>query len=390
MLHHIIVLTPVYVSLFWALVLLCNRYSFNRPRFWLGIFMLMAACLYGSHALYFSGAVQAYLRVDFIYVFSALSVYPLYYIYVRLLACDVRLKRSYAWHLLPAVLLSLAMFLLSSVSSQDEKQMYFDVVLVTQQFPAPGLPGIVRGMAVVFLLTRFIFGFQVIYYLIRGYWLVRKYDQRIANFYSNIEGRKLLWVRMLTISLFLASIASSVANILGRGLFLKHDLLLAIPSGIFSTLLFVIGFLGGKQDYNIRALKQDEEEAPCDTKPGESKKNSLKADLLESLVRENIYLNADLRICELCKKLNTNRTYLSNLINDEFNLSFSDFINRYRVEHACRLIEADADGRFSLETIAAESGFGSVSSFNRAFKKEKGITAGQFRRKLPEKSSRLN
>jgi len=80
--------------------------------------------------------------------------------------------------------------------------------------------------------------------------------------------------------------------------------------------------------------------------------------------------------------LRTNRTYLSKLINEDFNLSFSDFINQYRVTYACELIMQDKQDRFSQTFIAEQSGFGSLSSFNRAFKKEMGVTPGEYRKTL--------
>ena len=380
MIREIIVFTPIYVALFWAVVFLSNTFAANKARFWLGIFMFVVAVLYACHAGYFLGYADFYLSVDSLYLLAGLSVFPLYYLYVRLLTCDVDLKIRYLVHVLPALVLGISLFVLSQKASTAERQLYFNDVLIGNKRPANDAPEMVRMMALVFFSSRIVFGLQVIGYLAGGYFLARKYDHRIANFYSNTEGKQLIWVKLLTISFLLTSIASSVVNILGRGLFLHNDLLLAIPSVLFSSLFFIIGLQGNKQDYTIKTLVADESEDQLPVKEFENPKNDeLKEALIQVLETDKIYLSSELRITELCRRLSTNRTYLSNLINNEFELSFNDLINLYRVQHAMCLIETDKSNDLSLADIAIASGFGSVSSFNRAFKKVSGVTAGQYR-----------
>lgn len=71
-------------------------------------------------------------------------------------------------------------------------------------------------------------------------------------------------------------------------------------------------------------------------------------------------------------------TYLSRLFRAELGTSFTQFLNRVRVEHADRLIVATD---LPLSRIAAESGFTSQSYFNRVFKSLTGQTPGQARRR---------
>lgn len=381
MLREVIVLTPVYVSLFWSVVFLTSKFSHNRARHWLGIFMLMVALLYSCHAGFFMGYSDFYLKIDSLYLLFGLSVFPIYYIYVRLLTCDIGLRWSYLVHFIPPVFLAIILFLLSLLASPEERQAYFSQVLVQNQWPAEHYTGIVRSMGLVYFLSRVIFGIQVVGYLVSGYLLARKYDHRIADFYSNLEGKELIWVKLLTISFLLTSIASLIVNVLGRGLFLTNDMVLAVPSVLFSSLFFIIGLQGNKQDYTIHSLVEDEKKdrLVLSDVSNQMPHDELKVGLTRLLETTQVYLKHELRITELCRELNTNRTYLSNLINKEFNLSFNDLVNLYRVKHAVALIEASQSNGLSLSDIAFDSGFGSISSFNRAFKKEKGMTPGQFR-----------
>lgn len=380
MVREIIVLTPIYVSFFWSLVFLTNKFSVNKARYWLGIFMAVVAVLYSCHAAYFQGYEELYLKLDSLYLLTGLSVYPMYYLYIRLLTCDLKLKRSYILHFIPAFVLFAALFISGFFLSQIEEKVYYDYVLVDNKWPPHEVSSILKAKAAVFFISRVVFGLQTLVYLFFGYLLVKKYNNRIANFYSNMEGRELVWVKLLTVSFLLTSIASFVVNILGRGLFFENDFILAVPSVLFSSLFFIIGLQGNRQDFTIRTLSEDEDkESGTGRSNEELRSESLKNGLIRLLENEKIYLNPELKITELCRELNTNRTYLSNLINQEFRVSFNDLINRYRVQHAISLFENGKGNNVSLNDMAAASGFGSLSSFNRAFKKNTGTTVGRYR-----------
>lgn len=61
-------------------------------------------------------------------------------------------------------------------------------------------------------------------------------------------------------------------------------------------------------------------------------------------------------------------------------MHFFDFVNSYRVEAAKALIKTEEINRkYTIEYIAAKSGFNSKSTFNAAFKKFTGMTPSQFR-----------
>ena len=349
--------------------------------------MTIVALLYSCHATYFLGYYNLYLKLDSLYLLSSLSVYPMYYIYVRLLTCDLGLRKIYFRHFIPAVLLALILFGFGFMASVEEKQVYFNSVLVKNKLPAAGSSFLVLAMSLVFYISRIVFAFQVLLYLGLGYQLLIKYDKRISNFYSNLQGRELVWVKLLTLSFLLTSIVSMVVNVFGRGYFLNNDSLLALPSLLFSFLFFTIGLQGNKQDHRIKEMEKDEiENAVPEFDFSDTRQNTLKKELYKLFDENKLYLNQDLRVTDLCRLLFTNRTYLSRLINEDFGLSFNDFVNRYRVVYSIEMMEQDVPEKYSQTQIAEQSGFGSISSFNRAFKKEMEITPGEFKRNLKLKS----
>lgn len=103
--------------------------------------------------------------------------------------------------------------------------------------------------------------------------------------------------------------------------------------------------------------------------------------LREALANDKLYTKADLSVEKLAKKLSTNRTYLSQLINDEFNKSYSDLINEYRIREAMSLLSDTVLGnKYSIDAIARESGFNNISNFNLLFRKHVGTTPSVFRK----------
>jgi len=71
--------------------------------------------------------------------------------------------------------------------------------------------------------------------------------------------------------------------------------------------------------------------------------------------------------------------HLSNILNNHFQKNFPDFINEYRIKEVQKLLTLTQYEKMTLEAIGYECGFGSRSSFNKAFKKHTGFTPSQFR-----------
>ena len=61
--------------------------------------------------------------------------------------------------------------------------------------------------------------------------------------------------------------------------------------------------------------------------------------------------------------------------------NFFDFINRYRIEEATRLLTNPEDKKITILEVLYKVGFNSKSSFNTLFKKYTGITPTEFRNK---------
>jgi AraC-like DNA-binding protein len=101
----------------------------------------------------------------------------------------------------------------------------------------------------------------------------------------------------------------------------------------------------------------------------------------KAFIKDNeAYLDTNLSLTSLAKMINTNSNYLSKGINYYYNKNFTDFINEFRVATAKSLITSSKMDFYTLEGIAKESGFNSISTFNRAFLKVEGTTPSQYKK----------
>lgn len=95
----------------------------------------------------------------------------------------------------------------------------------------------------------------------------------------------------------------------------------------------------------------------------------LKAKLEAIMENEKPYLNNELRLNDLADLLLISRNQASQIINEHYNLSFFDFINKYRIEEAIKLLLNNDTENLNNTQIAYSSGFNNRASFYKAFKK---------------------
>ena len=95
------------------------------------------------------------------------------------------------------------------------------------------------------------------------------------------------------------------------------------------------------------------------------------------------YLNPLLTIEEISRVLNTNRTYVSRLVNLYYGMTFRDYLNQRRLEYSKQLMNDEPDA--SLDYIAAKSGFQSSTQFIRKFRETEGLTPTVWKQTLMQR-----
>lgn len=108
---------------------------------------------------------------------------------------------------------------------------------------------------------------------------------------------------------------------------------------------------------------------------------SLSAQLSSLMEKDKLFLDNDLNLPTVAEKLGISIHEASFLINETAKDNFYNFINRYRVEEAKKLLTSPKMAELNILGIAFASGFNSKTTFNTTFKKIAGISPSQYSKK---------
>lgn len=202
--------------------------------------------------------------------------------------------------------------------------------------------------------------------------------------YKNNTKQILLWFRVLLVLIIAAVLLSLVYFVaikyLGVEAPVGNPRFIAL---ILIILIYSIAFMGVRfpimvsSESNTLIIKRTPKYKTSSLSQGDI--DSKKQTLIRYMAQEQPFLDSDLKIEGLGKALNIPTHHLSQIINQEFEKSFQDFINQYRVEAFKTRIIDPKNSNKTILAIALDSGFSSKSSFNRIFKTHTGITPNAFK-----------
>jgi len=108
------------------------------------------------------------------------------------------------------------------------------------------------------------------------------------------------------------------------------------------------------------------------TMAGTWDEDSLLSRFQNLMVKDKLFLQPGLSLVEIADKLHTNKTYVSKLVNNTYNMGFPELLNTLRIDYAEQYILNHRGAK--QNEIAEACGFLSASSFNSIFKKVTGVT----------------
>lgn len=208
---------------------------------------------------------------------------------------------------------------------------------------------------------------------------VGRYNRYMRENYSYTERVNVRWLinSMIILAVCLLLWLYTCTNVSHMG-----DLVYYVSS----TLLWgIVLYYSLRQEW-INDMDSDDDPEPVPEAVVESLEPSrngltLMSQKLEVYIREKeLYLNPKLSLPDLAVEMGTNRSYLSNCLNNELGVTFYDYINSFRLERAKSILE-NPDFEGSIEEMALMSGFNSVSTFRRSFHKKYGCTPSQYRKR---------
>ena len=234
-------------------------------------------------------------------------------------------------------------------------------------------------------ITRAIVTFTGPAYAAYVLWQLRQHRQNIKAFFSYSDEIDLKWIQILAMGMFLIWVVVWIVLLFQGGeneRIFKGEGFIYIAVTLF---VFAIGYFGLQQG-RIFSFKQD---IPSERDSSKYKNSGLRQEKREMLTHkilsyvesEKPYLNPQLTLSELANNLDLSSHHLSQLINEDFNQNFFEFINQYRVSAFQEAVKNPANKHLTLLAIAMDCGFNSKSSFNRTFKQLTGETPSQYAQK---------
>lgn len=104
---------------------------------------------------------------------------------------------------------------------------------------------------------------------------------------------------------------------------------------------------------------------------------------LDVFEKEKQFLNLELKSTNVAKFLETNTTYLSKAVNKIKGESFSQYINRIRIEYILEQLKKNKIlQKYTISALAEECSFGSTETFTKSFKKYTGVPISYFLKNL--------
>lgn len=237
-----------------------------------------------------------------------------------------------------------------------------------------------------------VFCFQVFLYCILAYKKISAYQKSLFLYTSNTNAINLKWLQKVVICVLIITVfwLSDIVFKLA-----KTNLIFDNVAGlIYLGGIFYIAYFSLKQKDSFQLSNHEKEEIDViiiETSSLEPKHRKLISDdnleemkcaLIMLMENEKPFLDPELSLFKLASQLMLPSHQLSYVINKGFNENFYQFINRYRIEEAKKMIQDSKMEHLSLIGIAFEVGFNSKTVFNTTFKKSTNQTPSEFKKSI--------
>jgi AraC-like DNA-binding protein len=101
--------------------------------------------------------------------------------------------------------------------------------------------------------------------------------------------------------------------------------------------------------------------------------------IINIIVKHKAYRDKDYSAKKLAKEIGTNTRYISAVVNDRFHMNYSQFVNKYRVDEAMRILSDMRYQDLAMSDICDMVGFANRQTFYASFYRFIGVTPRQYR-----------
>lgn len=279
---------------------------------------------------------------------------PILYLYILSLTRQGRPKYFRILHFLPVLIIYIVLWDFFRLSPKDKISVYQNGGMMYQSLR--------KNINILIYLSGFL-------YICLSILSLQKYKKEISKQYSNIDKINLNWVYYLIIGI-------SVVWIL---VILKDDTITFTSVVVFVLLAAYFG-ISKAGILNLSETKTDikEEDIPDHSEISVKYQKSALSEATIHMIYENLaykmkseklFKDPELNLNTIASTLEIHPNILSQVINSVENKNFYDYINTQRIEEFKRIAVLPENQKFTILSLAFESGFNSKTSFNRNFKK---------------------
>ena len=342
-----------------------NKYNIAGNR-WLSLFIFCIFLMNIDEFLYYNNL--DFVAVKF-YVFSRYCIVPIFYFTII-----YYIKPNKKWK--PIYFLHFIFGLLFIIFEQNSTQIVNGNMVISKTVSSSFLLYFNQFLMYIVLPSQFII------YFWQCFKEIEKHNQNIKNFSSNTEGIDLKCLKHI-LYIIISFSFFFVIYIFTQSAVMINTLLLI-------SLLF-IGYNAMRQKeifpFSDSSKKEIKTIIKQEKKNNSSKKRKASDDdyklyeaLLHLMETEKPFLSSDLSLFSLANQLSVSAHNLSFIINEYSGENFNQFVNRYRVEEAKKMIVNSKNNHLSILGIGFEVGFNSKSVFNTTFKKLTNQTPNEFKK----------
>ena len=377
MFRTIVLLTPIYITFFWSIALTANKKKDNIPQLLLSKFMLLPAICFITLYFHLEHYSPAYPIFDCALQFAISLLFPVYYIYFRLLTVEAKfLFKVHSRYLALPVLIPSIYCVGVLLTSWDDYNAWLS------NGNAFSDSSYIQFLSVMRVIIQIHFLIQLGFTMIGNQILIHKYGVKAEQFYSDMEEENYNNAKIMNYCIVLTGAVLLIIFSVDRQFTLPKDTFLYTFFSISSIMLYLIGYLGIKQkpvNPTFDLSNNDDVLNQLEIIPPDSRKKILNK-MLVLFEEEKIYLNSQLNIMDIVQAVGTNRTYISSIINQLYNQNFCSFVNNYRIIELEKILLENSD--YTNEVLADSCGFGSLNSLKRAIYGKTGLTLPEWKKKV--------
>jgi AraC-like DNA-binding protein len=200
--------------------------------------------------------------------------------------------------------------------------------------------------------------------------------QQLKQMHSSLASRELFWADLVLGGFFIHWFWSFVAYFLGGYFSGYTNDLLGILNNYFTVILvntlFVFGLI------NTRQLPTHALEEPIKAASLPQLEEKIAA-IERGIHVQKLYLESQINLERFSEQIGVKSRDVSAILNSHYQSNFFEFINRYRIEEAKRLLVLADGAQDTILDIVFKSGFNSQSAFHRFFKRLVGVTPSEYR-----------